>query len=110
VANERPDEFGYGAWDVTGAGTNAGVTVAHTTSPASATPHVTGIQVSGDAAALVTIESPPGTVLWRKRFTAAYAVTESFPATLVGAAGKNVQVKISASTSNCEANMQGYDA
>lgn len=70
---------------------------------------VTGIQVSGDATALVTIESPAGTVIWRKRYAAAFAVSEAFaPGTVNGAAAALVQVKISAGTTNTEANMQGF--
>jgi hypothetical protein len=70
---------------------------------------VTAIQCSGDAAALVTIESPASTILYRKRFTAAFTLTEGFATPLKGADSNNVLVKISASTANCEANIQGYD-
>lgn len=92
----------------TGVGTSSGATVTHTNSEL-LTCCVTGIQVSGDAACIVTIESPASTVLWRKRFTAAFEKSESFPpGFLVGAAAKDVLVKISASTSNCEANLQGF--
>jgi hypothetical protein len=108
MAQNRPDLLGFGAWSVTGAGTNAGVTVPHTTSPATATPHVTGFDVSGDAAALVTIESPAGTVIWRKRYAAAFNDGRA-DIVLSGAAKQNVQIKISASTANCEANLWGYD-
>jgi hypothetical protein len=61
----------------TGVGTNAGVTVtiAAVTGRFLA---ATGIQVSGDAAAVVTVESPSGTVLWRKRFAGAFNVSEPF--------------------------------
>ncbi len=68
---------------------------------------VTGIQVSGDVAALITIESPASTVIWRKRAGAAYSFSESFPpGTIMGAVGAAVLVKISASTANSEANIQ----
>lgn len=97
-----------GQFTASGVGTNAGVTVTVTTTSGADTV-VTGIQCSGDAAALVTIESPASTVLWRKRFAAAFTMSESFPPGAVkAAAGQSVLVKISASTSNCEANMQGY--
>lgn len=109
MSNSRPDKAGYGSWNASGAGTNAGVTVTHTVTT-NATCFVTGIQCSGDAAALVTVESPASTVLWRKRFAAAFNFSEQFPATLAGAAKQNILVKISASTTNCEANLQGYDA
>lgn len=97
-----------GQFNTSGVGTNAGVTVTVTATTGLATV-VTGIQCSGDAAALVTIESPASTVLWRKRFAAAFTMSESFPpGTVKAAAGQSVLVKISASTAACEANMQGY--
>jgi hypothetical protein len=68
---------------------------------------VTGIQTSSDAACLVTIESPASTVLWRKRYAAAHAASESFPPGVInGAVGAAVIVKTSASTSNTEGNIQ----
>lgn len=88
-------------------GTNAGVTVTHTLTTGANHAEVTGVQGSGDAAALVTIESPAGTAIWRKRFAAAFTFSETL--LLPGAAAQNVLVKISASTANCEANIQGYD-
>lgn len=67
-----------------------------------------GIQTSGDAACVVTIESPANTVLWRKRFTAAFTMSEAFePGEITGAVGQALLVKVSASTSNSEANIQG---
>jgi len=93
-------------WAEDGVGTNAGVTVAH----AAETGYihgVSGIQCSGDAAAVVTIESPAATVLYTKRFAAAFNFSEHFTQLLRGATGSLVQVKISASTANCEANIQG---
>jgi hypothetical protein len=66
-----------------------------------------GIQASGDAACLVTIESPAGTILYKKRFAAAFTLSERFDVgDLMGASGGDLLVKISASTSNCEANIQ----
>lgn len=95
-------------WNATGVGTNAGVSVtkAAVTGKRYA---VTGIQCSGDAAAVVTIESPSGTKLYQKRFAAAFNYSEKFDTGMfdVGAANQAVLVKISASTSNCEANIQG---
>jgi hypothetical protein len=90
----------------TGVGTNSGVTVTQAAS-GSRTYAVTGIQCSGDAAALVTIESPASTVLYRKRFAAAFNMNERFDVPVVGTQGAAILVKISASTSNCEANFQG---
>ncbi len=94
----------------TSTGTNA-ATSATIAAPATDTAarrwFVTGIQVSGDTACIVTIESPASTILWRKRATAAFAFSEAFPpGTIMGAVGAAVLVKISASTSNCEANLQ----
>lgn len=107
---DRPDVFGWGAWSATGVGTTAGVTVTHTLTTGADRPFVGGIQVSGDAAAVVTIESPSGTVIYRKRKAAAFDFSEQFNLPpLKGAQSQNVLVKISASTANCEANIQGYD-
>ncbi len=106
---DRPDEFGYGPWDVTATGTNAGVTATHTITSGAHTCYVTSVECSGDAAAVVTVESPSGTVLIQERFAAAFTFNKDFDVPLVGAAGQNVLVKISASTAHCEANMQGYD-
>lgn len=97
------------AFSGTGTGTNAGVTVTQAAGSHTADIYaVTGIQCSGDAAALVTVESPSSTVLYRKRFAAAFNMTENFGnSPLLGAAGQAVLVKVSASTSNSEANIQG---
>lgn len=96
-------------WSATGVGTNAGVTVTHTGVVLQVS-SCSGIQVSGDVAALVTIESPLNTVLWRKRFTDVFSFSESFPPGSVrGPIGSSLIVKVSASTSNCEANIQGFD-
>lgn len=97
-------------WQATGTGTTAGVTVTKA-APSQATDVycVTSIDCSGDAAAVVTIESPSGTVLWRKRFAAAFNMSEEWDIDeLKGAPGQAILVKISASTANCEANMTGY--
>lgn len=92
---------------LSGAGTNAGVTV--TKAASGIKTHVlTGIQCSGDAAALVTVESPAGTILFRKRFTAAFNFSDTFATPLKGVSGQDLLIKISASTANSEANGQGY--
>lgn len=92
--------------NATAVGTGSGVT----TTIAAVTGqrwNATGIQVSSDAAALVTIESPASTVLWQKRYSAAFAASEAFPLGCVeGASAGAILVKISASTSHCEANIQ----
>jgi len=90
-------------------GTNAGVTV---TQAAPSDPNdvycVLGIQCSGDAACIVTIESPSGTIIYRKRFAAAFTLSERWAQEeLMAAAGQAVLVKVSASTSNSEASIQG---
>lgn len=95
-----------GGWSGTGVGTNAGVTVTQAAATGK-THHVHGIQCSGDAAAVVTVESPANTILYRKRFAAAFNMNERFDTPLRGAADAAVLVKVSASTSNSEANIQG---
>lgn len=110
MALNSPDRWGRGAWNASGVGTNAGVTVTHTRTTGTARCLVTGIQCSGDAAALVTVESPSGTVLYKKRFAAAFNMSENFNSgPLVGADSSDILVKVSASTSNSEANIQGFD-
>lgn len=90
----------------TGVGTNAGVTVT-LTGLAGQVFSVRGIQVSGDAAAIVTVESPASTVLYRRRIAAAGSLAETWDiGQLKGASGADVLVKISASTANCEASIQ----
>ena len=99
-----------GRFQGSGVGTNAGVTVTQA-APADGNSFygVLGIQCSGDAAAIVTIESPANTILYRKRFAAAFTLGESFlPGSLNGAAGAAILVKVSASTANSEANIQGF--
>lgn len=108
MSYQRVDEWGYGTWGATGVGTNAGVTVTHTITTGANRCNATGIQYSGDAAAVVTVESPAGTVIWRRRYAAAFADGASFAA-LPGTNAANILVKISASTAACEANIQGYD-
>jgi hypothetical protein len=101
------DEKARDFWTSTGVGTSAGVTV--TKAAVAGESHVaTSIDASGDTACIVTIESPASTVLWRKRFAAAFTTTANFEAgTIKGAFGDALLVKISASTSNCEANISG---
>lgn len=97
-------------WSETGVGTTAGVSTTHAAESDTAYRHmVSGIQCSGDAACIVTIESPASTILWRKRFAAAFNISESFPIGCIsGAVGQAVLVKVSASTANSEANIQGF--
>ena len=98
----------YKCWRESAAGTISGVTVTHA-AEADKEHVVTGIECSGDAAALVTIESPASTVIYRKRFAGAFTLSERFePGTCAGAHGSAVLVKISASTAACEANIRGY--
>lgn len=89
-------------------GTNAGVTATQA-AVTGETLVCTGISCSGDAAAIVTIESPASTILWRKRFAAAFNISEHFthPA-IAGAKGSALLVKVSASTTNSEANIFGF--
>lgn len=92
----------------TNTGTNAGVTAVEAAPGAGSKLIVTHVSVSGDAAALVTIESPASTVIWQKRYAAAFADELKFDfGELEGGDNTLVQVKISASTSHCEANIAG---
>ncbi len=100
---------GGSGWSETGMNTAGGVTVTHPAGAAGTVHVCSAIQCSGDAAALVTVESPAGTIKYRKRFAAAFNLTEKFPvASVRGTAASAMVVKISASTSNCEANIQGF--
>ena len=96
-------------WSQTGTGTNGGATVVQPAAAAGLHYFVTGIQCSSDAAAVVTIESPAATVLWQKRYAAAFTMNEQFqPNQIVSATTALIQVKVSASSSHSEANIQGY--
>ena len=102
---DRIEEY----WQEDAVGVAAGVSATKAAPPEATDVHfVTGIQCSGDAAALVTIESPAATILYRKRFTAAFVMSEEFaPGVMAGAPGAAILVKVSASTANSEANIQG---
>lgn len=94
----------------TAVGTSSGVTatLAKKAGTRTVVSHISG---SGDAAAIVTVESPSGTVLWRKRFAAAFTFSENFHYGEYEAVdGQDILVKISASTSNAEANIAGVQA
>ena len=91
----------------TAVGTNAGVSATLAAS-AGYKWTLTGIQCSGDAAAVVTVESPAATVLYQKRFAAAFTLSETFPLGFIeGADSAALLVKVSASTTHSEANIQG---
>lgn len=105
--SQRSRGEGFQKLTATAVGTNAGVT-ATITAPAGAKPAVTHISCSGDGAALVTLEIPTGTVVWKKRFAAAFTVTENFAfAEWEGSVAGTASVKVSASTTNSEANIGG---
>jgi hypothetical protein len=94
----------------TAAGTTAGCTATIAAAAGTRT-IVTHISGSSDAAAVVTVESPASTVLWRKRFADAFTFSENLQFGEIEAAdGKDVLVKVSASTSNAEANIAGVRA
>lgn len=106
---QRTRGEGYTKVTNAGVGTNAGVTVTWTAG-ASQKGVVTHVSGSGDAAALVTLEVPTGTVKWRKRFAGAFVLSESFAfGEYEGASAGTVSLKISASTTNCEANLAGVE-
>lgn len=109
ASDSRPDGWGLGSFSATNAVAASGGVAASAAAPTVGQSMVTGIQYSSDAACLVTIESPIGTVIWRKRHAAAVANSENFGNSPLPAVAKaTVQVKVSASTSNAEANIQGY--
>lgn len=89
---------------------NAGTTSVSVTVNAvgNKTPFLTGIQASSDAAAVVTVESPTGTTIWYKRFAAAFAFSDTFQTPVKGVPGGALVVKVSAGTSHCEIDAQGY--
>jgi len=93
-------------FNATGVGTNAGVTVT-VAADGNKTHELYSFDYSGDAAALVTVESPSGTVLWRKRYAAAFNDGVALHKPIRGATGAALLLKISASTANCEMNGQG---
>lgn len=103
--NDRIADFAQ-----TAVGTNAGVSATQ----AAIDTHVfmvTGIDVSGDAAALVTIESPASTVLWQQRFASAFVLNKIWDHPVIkGAPGAAILVKVSASTTHSEANIYGIVA
>lgn len=89
----------------TNVGTNGGVSVTLAAIAASKFV-VTHISGSGDAAAVVTLETPTGTVVWQKRFAAAFTFSENFHyGEYESTMNSTVTLKISASTSHCEANL-----
>lgn len=90
-------------------GTNGGATITIAAPGAGSKTFLSGIQASGDAAALVTIESPANTVLFKMRMSAAFDRSWSFPPrVMMGTDNGAVVVKVSASTSNSEVNAQGF--
>ena len=98
-------------WTSTAADTNGGGVTVTKTAPSPTTKKLiaTQISVSGDAAALVTVESPAATVLWRKRYAGSFSDTVTFvPGTVAGADGQAMLVVISAGTANTEANLSGF--
>lgn len=97
---------GQGRWSETAVGTNGGATATHAAGASGTKWVITGVQASGDAAAVVTIESPANTVLYKKRFAAAFNMSEN-GLVLHGADASAVVAKVSASTSNSEVNVQG---
>lgn len=98
-----------GGWLASNSAAASGGVSATKTGVAGETQMVTGIQCSSDAAALVTIQTPSGTTVWRKRFAAAFNMSENFqPGVITAATGDTVLVNVSASASNVEANINGY--
>lgn len=91
----------FKATGTTGTTTQAGV--------ASKKHTVTHISGSSDAAGVVTLESPLGTVLWQKRFGAAFTFSETLPpGEYECPVNTDAVLKVSAGT-NKELNLAGYD-
>jgi len=99
-----------GRWLASGAAAASGGTTVTKAAVAAGQHSISHASASGDAAALVTIESPTSTVIWRKRFAGAFTMSESFDPGQVEAPDENtaMSIKVSASTANVEANIAGY--
>jgi len=97
-------------WSETGAVASGGGALAVSHAAETNRTHVaSSIDISGDAASLIQINSPVGTVLWTVRYSAAFADGFDFAdGYLTGAVGQLLRVRIASSTSTCEANMSGY--
>jgi hypothetical protein len=102
---------GLATWAETAVGTNGGATATHAgAASGSGLRHIgIAVQASGDAAGVVTVESPAGTVLYKKRYAGAFTLSEPFPyGAIKGTVEGAMVAKVSASTSNSEVNIQGY--
>lgn len=103
ILNARLYDF-----EVTAVGTSSGVTATQTAVTGEKFA-VTSISCSGDAAALVTVESPASTILWQERFASAFTLNKDWDEpVIVGAKSAAILVKVSASTSHSEANIGGF--
>lgn len=97
-----------GDWTLTAADTDGGGVTATKTAEARHTHVLTHFTFSGDAAALITIESPASTILWQRRASAAFSDSAPFPTGIRGALGSALVLKISAATTNSEVSGVGY--
>lgn len=71
--------------------------------------YCTGIQVSGDVTATVTIESPVATILWQVTYPAAFQDWVPFhEVPIEGASGEALVVKVSAATADSKISAQGF--
>lgn len=101
--------FGPDMWGIpraaSASGTAGGVSVT-LAADGNKTYAVTAVTYNSDAAFIATIESPAGTVLWRRRYAAAGGDHITFPLTpVLGAPGQAVLIKTSASTSLTDASI-----
>jgi hypothetical protein len=90
-------------------GTNAGVTFTQAAPTVAGRKHVADrVEAYGDAAAVLTIESPAATIIYKEQFAAAFNrdVTEL---DVEGAKDQALVVKISASTAFCGVNVEGHE-
>ena len=93
-----------------GAGTTSGGAISASQAAVTGEKFVcTGITASGDAACLVTIESPSGTALYKQRYASAFTLNLEFShPSIVGAIGQALILKVSAATTNAEGYIRGY--
>lgn len=96
-------------WQGNAQGTAGGVTFTR------AAPTTTGrknvldeLTAYGDAAGIVTVESPSGTVIFKEQFAAAFNVGP-LRLDLEGAKDQALLVKVSASTAFCGVDVEGHE-
>jgi hypothetical protein len=95
-------------WQANAQGTTAGVTLTQAAPTAVGRKHVLEkFEAYGDAAAIVTVESPAATLLWKEQFAGAFNIERTLD--IEGAKDQALLVKISASTAFCGVNAEGHE-